>query len=422
MYSNSSMPSRNGGNGGRGAARPVYSSRRTPAPRGGGQRNNGGTYINPDRFIKAATGPIEEVKYVSEHAFVDFGFEPRLMANITSHGYVHPTAIQDGAIKFGLEGRDLIGLANTGTGKTAAFLLPIIDRMLKKDAKRALIMVPTRELAIQIEDEFRMFARGLNLYSTLVVGGASVHRQLQQLGKRPQFIIGTPGRLKDLLENYGITFEGVDTLVLDEADRMLDMGFIKDIKTILDYIPGQRQTYFLSATITSEIDGLLATMLNDPATVSVRKGETNDNIEQNVVEVEGRDAKFDKLVELLKQPEFKKVLIFGDTKHGVQRISDMLNQAGLRTSAIHGNKSQPQRQRALKEFKDERVQALVATDVAARGLDIPKVSHVINFEVPKTYDDYVHRIGRTGRAGEVGNALTFINPRRPQSDAPSRRY
>jgi ATP-dependent RNA helicase RhlE len=420
MYSNSSA----GGNsrGGRGAARPVYSSRRTPAPRGG-QRNNGGTYINPDRFIKAATGPIEEVKYVSEHAFADFGFEPRLMANITSHGYVHPTAIQDGAIKFGLEGRDLIGLANTGTGKTAAFLLPIIDRMLKKDAKRALIMVPTRELAIQIEDEFRMFARGLNLYSTLVVGGASVHRQLQQLGKRPQFIIGTPGRLKDLLENYGITFDGVDTLVLDEADRMLDMGFIKDIKTILDYIPGQRQTYFLSATITSEIDGLLATMLNDPATVSVRKGETNDNIEQNIVEIEGRDAKFDKLVELLKQPEFKKVLIFGDTKHGVQRISDQLNQAGLRTSAIHGNKSQPQRQRALKEFKDERVQALVATDVAARGLDIPMVSHVINFEVPKTYDDYVHRIGRTGRAGEIGNALTFVAPRRPApSSGPSRRY
>jgi superfamily II DNA/RNA helicase len=196
--------------------------------------------------------------------------------------------------------------------------------------------------------------------------------------------------------------------VLDEADRMLDMGFIKDIRTILGHMKAQKQTLFLSATITSEIDNLIAELLHDPATVSVRKGETADHVEQNIVEVEGRDQKQAKLIELLKDPDFNKVLIFGETKHGVQRLSDNLNKLGIRTQAIHGNKSQPQRQRALQDFKNERVQALIATDVAARGLDIPNVSHVINYDVPHTYEDYVHRIGRTGRAGKRGSALTFV--------------
>ena len=269
-------------------------------------------------------------------------------------------------------------------------------------------MVPTRELAVQIEEEFRIFARGLGLYSALVVGGASMNRQLSQLQRHPQFIIGTPGRLKDLIENYGLRLDEFDSLVLDEADRMLDMGFIKDIRTILGHMKPQKQTLFLSATITSEIDSLISELLHDPETVSVRKGETADHVEQNIVEIEGRDQKQAKLIELLNDPEFNKVLIFGETKHGVQRLSDNLNKLGIRTQAIHGNKSQPQRQRALQDFKNERVQALIATDVAARGLDIPNVSHVINYDVPHTYEDYVHRIGRTGRAGKRGSALTFV--------------
>ncbi len=366
--------------------------------------------IDPNKFINKAIAPIEEVVFEPVNKFVDFKFDDRLQFNVENHGYTSPTPIQDGAIPFVLEGRDMIGLANTGTGKTAAFLLPILQRMLHRQAKRCLVLIPTRELAIQIEEEFRIFAKGLNLYATLVVGGASVGRQLSQLSRKPQFIVATPGRLKDLIENYGQTIDDFDVLVLDEADRMLDMGFIKDIRTIMGHLREERQTLFFSATTTPEIDQLLQTLLKDPATVSVRKGETSDHVEQDVVRVEGgKEAKEEKLVELLSGPDFKKVLIFGETKWGVQKLADRLERRGLKVAAIHGNKSQPQRQRALNDFKAERVQALIATDVAARGLDIPNVSHVINFDAPKQYEDYVHRIGRTGRAGAMGKALTFVS-------------
>jgi ATP-dependent RNA helicase RhlE len=387
---------------GRRGGRPVFSSRNHRQPKV--------KTIDPNKFINKAVVALEEEVFEPVHKFVDFGFDTRLQFNIESHGYELPTPIQDGAIPHVLEGRDLIGLANTGTGKTAAFLLPIIQRMLHKQAKRSLILIPTRELAIQIEEEFRIFAKGLQLYATLVVGGASVNRQLSSLARRPQFIIATPGRLKDLLENYGQKIDDFDVLVLDEADRMLDMGFIRDIRAIMSHIREERQTLFFSATITPDIEQLLHTILKDPATVSVRKGETSDHVEQDVVRVEGgKEAKEEKLVELLSGSEFKKVLIFGETKWGVQRLADRLNKRGLKVAAIHGNKSQPQRQKALNDFKGELVQALIATDVAARGLDIPNVTHVINYDAPKQYEDYVHRIGRTGRAGARGTALTFVS-------------
>jgi len=366
--------------------------------------------IDPNKFINKAVAPLEEIIYESKHKFVDFKFDDRIQFNIEAHGYETPTPIQDGAIPHVLDGQDIIGLANTGTGKTAAFLLPILQRMLHKQAKRCLVLIPTRELAIQIEEEFRIFAKGLNLYSTLVVGGASMGRQLAQLSRKPQFIVATPGRLKDLIENYGQTIDDFDVLVLDEADRMLDMGFIKDIRAIMSHIREDRHTLFFSATITPDIEQLLGTILKNPVTISVRKGETSDHVEQDVVRVEGgKEAKEEKLVELLSGPEFTKVLIFGETKWGVQKLADRLERRGLKVAAIHGNKSQPQRQRALNDFKAERVQALIATDVAARGLDIPNVSHVINFDAPKQYEDYIHRIGRTGRAGQMGKALTFVS-------------
>jgi ATP-dependent RNA helicase RhlE len=391
--------SRAGGRAGRG--RTVYSSRNHRQPKV--------KTIDPNRFIHKATLPEAEVPFVSEHTFADFGFAPKLAANVEQHGYVSPTPIQDGAIKPVMAGRDLIGLANTGTGKTAAFLLPTMQRMMEQKAHRSLILVPTRELAMQIDDEFRRFARGLKLYSALVVGGASINRQLDAIRRRPQFLIATPGRLKDLIENYGVQIGDFDVLVLDEADRMLDMGFIRDIRMILGHLPEKRQTLFLSATITPEIADLTQTMLNDPVTVSVRRGETSQHIEQDVIRVNGgKEAKEEKLAELLSDPEFSKVLIFGQTKWGVQRLADRLNKRGFKVVAIHGNKSQPQRKKALDEFKAERVQALVATDVAARGLDIPNVTHVINYDPPTVYEDYVHRIGRTGRAGKQGKALTFV--------------
>lgn len=387
---------------GRRGGRPLYSSRNHRAPKV--------KTIDPNKFINKAITPVEEVVFEPTHRFADFRFDDRLQLNVERHGYVTPTPIQDGAIPHVLAGEDLIGLANTGTGKTAAFLLPTLQRMLHGHAQRCLVLVPTRELAIQIEEEFRIFARGLNLYATLVVGGASINRQLSQLARGPQFIIATPGRLKDLLENYGLSLAEFDVLVLDEADRMLDMGFIRDIRAIMGHLREERQTLFFSATTTPEIDQLLSTILKNPATVSVRKGETSEHVEQDVVRIDGgKEEKEAKLVELLSDPEFTKVLIFGETKWGVQKLADRLERRGLKVAAIHGNKSQPQRQRALNDFKTERVQALIATDVAARGLDIPNVSHVINYDAPKQYEDYVHRIGRTGRGGAMGKALTFVS-------------
>ena len=354
----------------------------------------------------------EEEPYVPVNQFTDFAFSPELQHNIAKKGYKNPSSIQDGAIPLILEGRDVIGLANTGTGKTAAFGLPIIERLSGLNGELSiLIMAPTRELAAQIEEQIREFSYGMRIYSTLVVGGMNIDRQIRDLRRRPHIVIGTPGRLKDLIERKALTLKNVTTLVLDEADRMLDMGFLPDIKKIVSLTPSERQTLFFSATITPQIEMITREFLHDPVTVSVRTSETSDHVDQNVIEAGSKEEKLELLTDLLKGEDFNKVLIFGETKYGVQRLADTLSREGLPAEAIHGNKSQPQRQRALRAFKDERVKILVATDVAARGLDIPNVSHVINYDQPATYEDYVHRIGRTGRGGERGSALTFIAPR-----------
>ena len=371
-------------------------------------KNKRGSYIPSDKFIQAATPPAEEIEFVPEHSFADFGLDQRIMDNLAARGYVHPTPIQDKTIKAGMAGQDVLGLANTGTGKTAAFLLPIIHRILNGQTHRALILAPTRELATQIDEEFRGFARGLGLFDAICVGGMNINPQINALKRRPQIIIATPGRLKDLINNYGLTLKSSDTLVLDEFDRMLDMGFIRDIQFIMSGLPEVRQSLFFSATLNDEIKQMISTMLKDPVTVKVVQERTSSQIDQDVVRVSGKDEKSAVLADLLKKPEFEKVIIFGQTKYGVQRLSDKLEQAGFRVAAIHGNKSQGQRQRALQDFKADRIQALIATDVAARGLDIPNVSHVINYDQPNTYDDYIHRIGRTGRAGKTGKALTFV--------------
>jgi ATP-dependent RNA helicase RhlE len=367
-----------------------------------------GAYINPEKFVNKATTPQEQVVFVPEHTFADFEFTQALQHNVAEHGYIKPTPIQDGSIKPVLAGRDLIGLANTGTGKTAAFVLPIIQQLQKLEGT-ALIIAPTRELAVQIDEEFKAFAKGLGLYSAICVGGANIARQISTLKRRPHVVIGTPGRLKDLFNQKALKLHTVKFLVLDEADRMLDMGFIRDIRFLLDQLPKQRQSLCFSATITPEIDRLIHDMLIDPVTVSVRTTETSEHVEQDVIKAQGKDHKIEILTEMLFQPDFEKVLVFGQTKWGVQKLADSLAKAGHATEAIHGNKSQAQRQKALQAFKDNRVKVLVATDVAARGLDIPNVSHVINFDQPNTYDDYIHRIGRTGRAGKSGKALTFVS-------------
>ena len=378
-------------------------------PQFGGRQRFKGSYIHPDKFINHATVIAERLVYEPTHRFRDFHFVGILARNIESHNYIAPTPIQDQAISPIMEGRDLLGLANTGTGKTAAFLLPIIEKINQNRAiSTALIIVPTRELAMQIDDEFRAFTREMRLYSAVVVGGANMFRQITTLRRNPHVVIGTPGRLKDLLERGELKLENTDTLVLDEADRMLDMGFSKDINFLVDALPDKRQTLCFSATMTNTVEQLVAKMMHEYVTISVCAPVASTHIEQDVVRYDTPDQKLDLLVRMLTQEEYEKVLIFGETKHGVQRLSEKLSQNGISAEAIHGNKSQPQRQRALNAFKSNMVRALCATDVAARGLDIPNVSHVINFDQPNNYDDYIHRIGRTGRAGKQGCAYTFV--------------
>jgi superfamily II DNA/RNA helicase len=269
-------------------------------------------------------------------------------------------------------------------------------------------MCPTRELAIQIEEELKGFIGGMQISSTCCVGGAPIGSQMRQLRYRNEFVIGTPGRLKDLIERKSLNLSYFKTVVLDEADRMLDMGFINDMKFMMAMMPKDRHTLFFSATLSPEISALIKDFLKNPVMISVKTQDTSKNVEQDVVRVERGENKLDVLHSMLMQPDFSKVLIFGRTKHGVERLTTMLNARGFKAESIHGDKNQSARQRALKTFKDDKAQVLVATDVAARGLDISGVSHVINFDIPATYEDYVHRIGRTGRAGKKGKAFTFI--------------
>jgi superfamily II DNA/RNA helicase len=363
--------------------------------------------IDPSRFINKVTSVEEEIAYTPKHSFEDFPIHPKLKEQIEAKGYTSPTPIQDKTIPHILEGLDVVGMANTGTGKTAAFLIPLIHKVVVNDEEKVLIVVPTRELAIQIEAELRGLTRGSGLNSVCLVGGAPMGPQLARLRYENQFVIGTPGRLKDMIERDRVRLEEFTTIVLDEADRMLDMGFINDLRYIVSGMPKERQTLFFSATVSKTVEGLIGEFLRSPIRVSVKTGDTSQHVEQDVVRLKGAN-KLDVLHDLLSKADFTKVLVFGRTKHGVEKLSKALTEKGIEAESIHGDKTHAKRQRALGAFKENKVKVLVATDVAARGLDIPDVSHVINFELPATYDDYVHRIGRTGRGAKRGKALTFL--------------
>jgi len=403
--------------------------------RGFGRRNfnklaNGGSYSYPKSFsnarryssgpkselgddisifIKRATGVSPEATYIPQNRFLDFDIVETLKQNIANKGYGEPTPIQDKAILPILEGRDLIGLATTGTGKTAAFLVPLINKIYKDRNQRVLIVTPTRELAGQINEELHILSRGMNIYSGLVIGGANIHRQISDIRHRPSVVIGTPGRLKDLIERGALHLEDFRTIVLDEVDMMVDIGFIRDIKYFISLLPRQRQSLFFSATIPSKVREIIDAFVVNPVTVSVKKQDTAENIDQDVVKVVSHDQKLNQLHDLLNKEDFSKVLIFGRTKHGIEKLDRQLTDRGFRVGALHGNRTQGQRQRILKSFKQDEISILLATDVASRGLDIDNVSHVINYDLPKTYDDYIHRIGRTGRMNKKGTALTFID-------------
>jgi len=366
-----------------------------------------GEWIDESRFVKKCEiSTFEKVRTV--HTFDDFNFSSQLNKNLLSRNYKLPTPVQDQSINHILNGRDLIGLANTGTGKTAAFLLPLIELCFAGRSNKVLIIAPTRELAQQIDEELRRFSVGMGLYSAVCVGGMPIYRQISALRRRPDFIIGTPGRLKDLKDRGVINFSMFTKIVLDEIDRMLDMGFVDEIKRILEELPQVHQSLFFSATIPPKIKDLVNQFLTNPISIQVTTGETANNVDQNIVRV-AESQKFDRLKDLLVTDELKKVLIFLETKHGVKKLAEDLTRDGFKADSIHGDKRQMQRQRALYRFKENQVQILVATDVAARGLDIDNISHVINYTVPQSYNDYIHRIGRTGRGDRLGFALTFVS-------------
>lgn len=363
--------------------------------------------FDPSSFIKNVVEHKIAPTYIPKNTFSDFLIEDILKKNIAAKGYTVPTPVQDEAIPVILEGKDVIASANTGTGKTAAFLIPLVNNALTKKTERTLIITPTRELADQIQTELRSFKEKTGLSSVLCIGGANIEHQIRVLHKNPQFIIGTPGRLLDLEKNRNLNFAHFNTIVLDEVDTMLDMGFINDIQYIISKLPKKRHSLFFSATISPAIQKVMDSFLHNPVTINVRTRASAENVNQDILKVDG-PAKIEALHDLLIKPEFKKVIIFLRTKRAADKLAKTLLERGFKVAAIHGDKTQPQRKKALTAFRNNAVKILVATDVVARGIDIDDISHVINFDLPQTYEDYIHRIGRTGRANKVGQAITFI--------------
>ncbi len=373
---------------------------------GGGKRR--GQYIDPSRFVKAAIPVIAGEEYVPMHTFAEFEVNDTLKNNIISKGYTIPTPIQDQTIPVALEGYDVIGIANTGTGKTAAFALPALHQLMTFGDSRALIVAPTRELAQQIEQECRSIAKGSGLTGALLIGGSAMGPQLRDLRNNPRIVIGTPGRIQDHQRQGTLNLANFNIIVLDEVDRMLDMGFVDPVREILSSMAEERQSFFFSATLDTRVKNLIHTFAKDPVTISLKVGETADSVNQDVVRYSGTGDKMAKLHDVLIDNGVEKVIVFDETQRGVERLSNDLIARGFDADAIHGGKSQGQRQRALDKFKQNKIKILVATDVAARGIDVKDITHVINYGMPQSYDDYVHRIGRAGRAGKTGHALTFI--------------
>lgn len=347
-------------------------------------------------------------------SFQDFGLAEPIARALTEENYVTPTPIQAQTIPTALTGRDVVGIAQTGTGKTASFALPILHRLLENRIKpqpkttRVLVLSPTRELSGQILDSFNAYGRHIRLSSTLAIGGVPMGRQVRSLMQGVEVLVATPGRLLDLVQSNGLKLGSVEFLVLDEADRMLDMGFINDIRKIVAKLPIKRQTLFFSATMPKDIAELADAMLRDPARVAVTPvSSTVERIQQRIIQVDF-SAKPGFLAQLLKQEPVNRALVFTRTKHGADKVVKTLEKAGIPASAIHGNKSQNHRERTLALFRSGDIRTLVATDIAARGIDVDGITHVINFDLPNVPETYVHRIGRTARAGAEGTAISLV--------------
>ncbi len=405
-----------GGGGGRtsfGAGAPG----RTSYSGGGGSRgrSGGGRRLPPQPSYKQYmftptddSGELKFAPYEVTQKFHDFALDDFILTNIDKKGYEKPTEIQEKTLQAIMDGKDMLGLANTGSGKTAAFLIPIIHRMLSGVKSRLLVMTPTRELADQIQTEFKWIAAGTFLRSVVVVGGANARNQIMDIKRGVHCIVATPGRLKDLYDRGVIDFSDYGHVVLDEFDRMLDMGFINDIKEIMAMLPAEKQTVLFSATMSKDIERHVHSFLKEPVQVTIKSEPVGSRVAQEVVFYTTGIDKKKKLHDLLEKDKEGKYLIFTRTKREADRVSDDLRDLGASVDALHGDKSQNLRQRITNNFRTNKIRILIATDVAARGLDIPDVSHVINFDEPATREDYVHRIGRTARAGKQGTAYTFV--------------
>ena len=373
------------------------------------------------KTLLSLSGPIPQEIHITT-SFQSLGLSAELLRAVADQGYTEPTPIQAQAIPVVLSGRDLLGAAQTGTGKTAGFTLPILQLLSTritesnvanhgkpvKQPVRVLILTPTRELCAQVNDSVKAYGKHLKLKSTMIFGGVGFNPQVSELRRGVDIIVATPGRLLDHVQQRTVDLRSVEILVLDEADRMLDMGFLPDIRRIMSLLPMQRQNLLFSATFSDEIRKLSNTFMKNPASVEVARRNAPIELVTQVVHPVDKDRKRELLAHLVKTHNWFQVLVFTKTKHGANRLAEQLNKDGIESDAIHGNKSQPQRMRALKRFKDNEVQVLVATDIAARGIDIDALPHVVNYDLPNVPEDYVHRIGRTGRAGSTGDAVSLV--------------
>ncbi|MCA9383516.1 DEAD/DEAH box helicase [Candidatus Dojkabacteria bacterium] len=340
--------------------------------------------------------------------YTEFDLHKVLADNIEAKGFIETTKIQELTIPLILDKKDVLGISETGSGKTGAFLIPMIDKLLKDSNQKLLVIAPTRELALQIAKEAISFVKDTHLNVSKIIGGDSMHRQLQQIRRGDQIIVGTPGRINDLIRQGYIKIGNYNNIVIDEVDRMLDMGFIADIRFIFDNMTKNRQSLFFSATLNKSVEQIVASLSNSFEVIQLANNTPKDSIEQSVIEISSREEKMELLNGLLLQEEVKKAIIFVDTKRYANKVDRALFEKGFKVGVIHGDKTQNFRKRVIEKFKTSTISILVATNVAARGIDIEDITHVINLDEPQSYDEYIHRIGRTGRNGTSGRAYTFI--------------
>ncbi len=376
----------------------------------GNKRSKESSSLNPDLLEKEAND-LKEINYIASRSFNQMPISNHLKAALNKKGYIYPTEIQDKTLEKLIEGHNLLGIAKSGTGKTGAFLIPVIHNMIRDaSSMKTLVVVPTRELAVQVEQEFKSMTKGLELYSACFIGGINISNDLNKLRRNVHLIVGTPGRLLDLEKRKVLNLKSFAILILDEFDRMLDMGFIEDVMLIINSMHSRKQTLLFSATEDKSQQFLIGKLLHNPEEVKViSRGTSECYIEQKMLRAKNNEDKFRILLGMIQQEDFEKVLIFAETRRMVDTVCMKLKKSGIRVDQIHGDKSQNRRQTALNNFKKGNIQVLVATDVAARGIDVNDVTHVINYQLPRTIENYIHRIGRTGRAGKSGKAFSFVN-------------